>query len=124
MRSDTAMFDLNIEKTHKRGRPRKRGKRIDYHNLEYKKDDKFFVVHIKVAVNLIDTRVYITITNLSTTIFIKYKFQSPQEVKYHLSECIYKEFIFSKLLKTLQLDKNITTAEDIFKYLADSDKAS
>ena len=33
LRSDTAMFDLNIEKTHKRGRPRKRGKRIDYHNL-------------------------------------------------------------------------------------------
>lgn len=54
----------------------------------------------------------------------KYKFQSLQEVKYHLSECIYKEFIFSKLLKTLQLDKNITTAEDIFKYLANSDKAS
>lgn len=218
LRSDTAMFDLNIEKTHKRGRPRKRGKRIDYHNLEYKKDGKFFVAHIKVAVNLIDTPVYITITttdivkftsvrlymstivpneihsfdNISIdeaktdklleksiyniykirwnieTIFYqqktfwslgnymvrskeainkyvnllgvaysltillpfissnlyKYKFQSPQEVKYHLSECIYKEFIFSKLLKTLQLDKNITTVEDIFKYLADSDQAS
>ena len=62
LRSDTAMFDLNIEKTHKRGRPRKRGKRIDYHNLEYKKDCKFFVAHIKVAVKLIDTSVYITIT--------------------------------------------------------------
>ena len=218
LRSDTAMFDLNIEKTHKRGSPRKRGKRIDYHNLKYKKDCKFFVTHIKLAVNLIDTPVYITITttdivkftsvrlyisiidpneinsfdNISIdetkqdkpvekstynihkirwnieTIFYqqktfwslgnymvrskeainkyvnllevaysltillpfisnnlyKYKFQSPQEVKYHLSECIYKEFIFSKLLKTLQLDKNITTAEDIFKYLADSDKAS
>ena len=37
LRSNTAMFDLNIEKTHKRGRPRKRGKRIDYHNLKYKK---------------------------------------------------------------------------------------
>ena len=216
LHSDTAMFDLNIEKTHKRGRPRKRGKRIDYHNLEYKKDGKFFVAHIKVAVNLINTPVYITITatdivkftsirlymstidpneinsfdnisideakqdkpvekstyniykmrrNIETifyqqkiflvirelygkeainkyvnllgvayslTILVpfisnnlyKYKFQSPQEVKYHLSECIYKEFIFSKLLKTLQLDKNITTAEDIFKYLANSDKAS
>jgi len=45
-------------------------------------------------------------------------------VKYHLSECISKEFIFSKLLKTLQLYKNITTSEDIFKYLADSNKAS
>ena len=54
----------------------------------------------------------------------KYKFQSLQEVKYHLSECISKEFIFSKLLKTLQLDKNITTSEDIFKYLTDSNKAS
>ena len=69
------MFDLNIEKTHKRGRPRKRGKRIDYHNLEYKKDGKFFVAHIKVAVNLIDTPVYITITNLSTTIFISISFK-------------------------------------------------
>ena len=69
MRSDTAMFDLNIEKTHKRGRPRKRGKRIDYHNLKYKKDCKFFVTHIKLAVNLIDTPVYITIT---TTDIVKF----------------------------------------------------
>lgn len=212
------MFEINIEKTHKRGRPRKRGKRIDYHNLEYKKDDKFFVAHIKVAVNLIDTPVYITITttdivkftsvrlymstidlneinsfdnisidetkedklvdksiyniyriywnieavfyqqktfwslgnymvrskedinkyvNLlgvaySLTILLpfisnnlyKYKFQSPQEVKYYLSDGNSKEFIFSKLLKILQLGKNITIFEDIFKYLADSNKAS
>lgn len=62
MCSDTAMFDLNIEKTHKCDIFRERGKRIDYHNLEYKKDGKFFVAHIKVAVNLIDTPVYITIT--------------------------------------------------------------
>lgn len=62
LRSNTAMFDLNIEKTHKRGNLRKRGKRIDYHNLKYKKDCKFFVAHIKLAVNLIDTPVYITIT--------------------------------------------------------------
>lgn len=38
--------------------------------------------------------------------FIKYtiyncKFQSPQKVNYHLPECIYIQFIFSKLLKTL-----------------------
>lgn len=69
LRSDTAMFDLNIEKTHKRGSPRKRGKRIDYHNLKYKKDCKFFVTHIKLAVNLIDTPVYITIT---TTDIVKF----------------------------------------------------
>lgn len=31
----------------------------------------------------------------------KYKFQSPQKVNYHLLECIYIEFIFIKLLKTL-----------------------
>lgn len=59
LRSDTAMFDLNIEKTHKRGSPRKRGKRIDYHNLKYKKDCKSFVTHIKLAGNLIHTPVYI-----------------------------------------------------------------
>ena len=69
LRSDTAMFDLNIEKTHKRGSPRKRGKRINYPNLEYKKDGKFFVAHINVAVNLIDTPVYITIT---TTDIVKF----------------------------------------------------
>lgn len=69
MRSDTAMFDLNIEKTHKRGRPRKKGERIDYHNLQYKKDGKFFVAHTKVAVNLIDIPVYITITTTDISKF-------------------------------------------------------
>lgn len=32
LRIDIAMFNINVKKTHKCGRPRKRGKRIDYHN--------------------------------------------------------------------------------------------
>ena len=53
LRSDTAMFDLNIEKTHKRCSPRKRGKRIDYNNLKYKKDCKFFVTHKLFRLNIV-----------------------------------------------------------------------
>ena len=76
-------------------------------------------------VNLLWVAYILTISSpfISNNLY-KYKFQSPQEVKYHSSECIYKEFIFSKLLKTLQLNKNITISEDIFKYLSNSAKAS
>ena len=54
----------------------------------------------------------------------EYKFKSPQDVKYNLSEHITKELFFTKLLKTLQLTKNIATVEDVISYLASHDEVS
>jgi hypothetical protein len=56
--------------------------------------------------------------------FSQYKFQSPQEVKYHISDCLIKELIFSNLLKTLQVNKNIVTTDDILDYLTDDNLVS
>ena len=56
--------------------------------------------------------------------FSKLKFQSPQETKYYISDCISKELIYGKLLKTIQLDKNITTLEDVINHLNNDSLAS
>ncbi|MGL4874681.1 MAG: IS701 family transposase [Clostridium sp.] len=56
--------------------------------------------------------------------FSELKFQSPQEIKYYISECISKELIYDKLLKTIQLDKNITTLEDVIEHLNNDTLAS
>ena len=49
--------------------------------------------------------------------FSELKFQSPQETKYYISDCISKKSIYGKLLKPIQLDKNITTFEDVIEHL-------
>ena len=54
----------------------------------------------------------------------EYKFKSPQDGKYNLSEHIIKELFFTKLLKTLRLTKNIATVEDVISYLASHDDVS
>ena len=54
----------------------------------------------------------------------EYKFKSPQDVKYNLSEHITKELFFTKLLKTLQLPKIIATVEDVISYFASHDEVS
>ncbi|NME83747.1 hypothetical protein [Clostridium sp. SM-530-WT-3G] len=56
--------------------------------------------------------------------FSKYQFQSPQEFKYYLSECILKELFIGKLLKTLQSTKNIITIKDAVNYFASQDGVS
>ena len=73
---------------------------------------------IKKYINLIG--ISYTLTSLVLFLnsnFSNYKFQSPQETKYHLSECISKELIYSNLLKTLQINKDINIFEDVIKYL-------
>lgn len=214
LRSDTAMFDINIEpRSGKRGRPRKKGAKIDYHKLKYNEEGKFYIAHTKAKVNITSDIVYITVTttdidkfssvrlymstinpdniksfdNISnkdgkelkkTTFNIyrirwnievifyqqktfwsfgnymvrsrvaiekyvnllgvtyslcillpftnsdlsQYKFESPQEIKYYLSECIIKELIFDRLLKILQLTKNISTVKDVINLLASHDE--
>lgn len=56
--------------------------------------------------------------------FAKYKFQSPQELKYYLSEHIMKELFIDKLLKILELRKNIITIKDAIDYFASRDEVS
>ena len=216
LRSDTAMYEVNFNAhTGKRGRPRKRGNRINYRNLEYTQEDDFFVAHIKAKTNLTDNIVYITVTTtdidkfksvrlymstidiekiksfdnkspnnkieLKKSIYDIYKIrwnievifyqqktfwsfsnymvrsrcaiekyvnlvgvaysmciilpfinnryadyilQSPQELKYHLSENIVHELFFSNLLKTVQSIKNIVTIQDAVDYFASQDEVS
>ena len=216
LRSDTAMYEVNFNAhTGKRGRPRKRGNRINYRNLEYTQEDDFFVAHIKAKTNLTDNIVYITVTTtdidkfksvrlymstidiekiksfdnkssnnkseLKKSIYDIYKIrwnievifyqqktfwsfsnymvrsrcaiekyvnlvgvaysmciilpfinnryadyilQSPQELKYHLSENIIHELFFSNLLKTVQSIKNIVTIQDAVDYFASQDEVS
>ena len=218
LRKDTVLFDLAPKPTGKRGRPRKKGDRLNYRNFKYEKEGNYFIATVKVITNLLEDAVYITATTtdiekfssvrlyMSTidpneiktfddvsnkndsnskpknkTIFnvyrmrwnievvfyqiksfwsfgnymvrnkeaiekyinligvtytltsllpfmsnkfSKYKFQSPQEIKYHLSECISKELIYNNLLKTLQINKNIITLEDVIEYLNEDSLAS
>ena len=56
--------------------------------------------------------------------FAEYKFQSPQEIKYHFSECILKELFIGKLLKVLQSAKNILTIKDAINYFVSRDEVS
>lgn len=63
LRSDTAMYKVFYEAhTGKRGRPRKKGERINYKALNYTKDGKFFIAHTQAKTNLTDKVVYITVT--------------------------------------------------------------
>lgn len=216
LRSDTAMFEVDFEShTGKKGRPRKKGNKINYRNLKYTKEGKFFIAHTKAKTNLTNKNVYITVTTTDienfksvrlymSTIKLKkirsfdnvssenkpeldksifniykirwnievifyqqktfwsfsnymvrskyaiekyvnllgvaysmciilpfitetlssYKLQSPQELKYHLSECIIKELFFDKLLETLQSAKNIITLKDAINYFASQDEVS
>ncbi|MFR4983371.1 MAG: transposase [Clostridium neonatale] len=216
MRSDTAMYEPFYETyTGKRGRPRKKGHRINYKTLNYTKDGKFLIAHTQAKTNLTDKIVYITVTTtdieafksvrlymstinpdninsfdslrtddsseLHKTVyniykirwnieiifyqqktfwsfsnymvrskagiekyvnllgvaytmciilpfinnqFAEYKFQSPQELKYYLSEHIIKELFIDKLLKILQSTKNIITIQDAINYFASQDEVS
>ncbi|OOM78839.1 transposase [Clostridium sp. BL-8] len=214
LRSDTAMFEVNFEKhTGKKGCPRKKGNKINYRNLKYTKEGKFFIAYTKAKINLTNKNVCITVTTTDienfksvriymstinpnkirsfdnvpsedkpeldksiyniykirwnievifyqqktfcsfsnymvrskcaiekyvnllgvaysmcimlpfiTDKFSYYKLQSPQELKYYLSECIIKELFFDKLLETLQSVKNIITFKDVINCFASQDE--
>lgn len=70
LRSDTVMYEVSYEKhTGKRGRPRKRGHRINYKTLDYVKDGKYFIAHTQAKTNLTDKIVYITVTTTDIETF-------------------------------------------------------
>ena len=46
--SYTVLFDLTPKPTGKRGRPRKKGDRLNYRNFKYQKEDNYFTATVKV----------------------------------------------------------------------------
>ena len=62
LRSDTALYDLKPKPTGKRGRPRKKGERLDYKNFEFHEENDFFVATVKCMTNLFKNPVFITVT--------------------------------------------------------------
>ena len=62
LRSDTVLYDLKPNPTGKRGRPRKKGDRLNYRNFDFKKQNNFFVATKKCMTNLYDKPVFIPVT--------------------------------------------------------------
>lgn len=70
LRSDTAMYEVFCEAhTGKRGRPRKKGNRINLKNLNYSKEGKFFIAHTQAKTNLTEKIAYITVTTTDIEAF-------------------------------------------------------
>lgn len=62
LRSDTVLYDLKPDPTGKRGRPRKKGERLNYKDFKYVKKDEFYIATVKCLTNLHDEPVIITVT--------------------------------------------------------------
>jgi hypothetical protein len=66
LRADTVLYDLPPKPTGKRGRPRKKGKRLDIHNQQdfnFSQIGKYFVATRRVITNIFkDSVVYVTVT--------------------------------------------------------------
>lgn len=64
LRSDTVLYDLKPDPTGKRGRPRKKGERLNYKDFEFEyiEEDKLYIATKKCLTNLYDEPVIITLT--------------------------------------------------------------
>ncbi len=69
VRVDTAVYDLPPKPTGKRGRPRKKGDRIDYKELNYTDEGDLKVSTIYCLTNLIAQPIYATYTTTNTETF-------------------------------------------------------
>lgn len=69
VRVDTATYDLPPQPTGKRGRPRKKGKRIDYRKLNYSNEGDLKVSTIYCLTNLIEQPIYATYTTTNSETF-------------------------------------------------------
>ena len=68
-RVDTAIYDLAPKPTGKRGRPAKKGPRINYRTLDYTNHDDFKMANLKCLTNLVEKAVYATFTTTNTDTF-------------------------------------------------------
>lgn len=62
LRSDTVLYGLKPNPTGKRGRPRKKGERLDYKNFEFHEENDFFVTTVKCMTNLFKDPVFVNVT--------------------------------------------------------------
>ena len=56
------MYDLCPDPTDKRGRPRKKGIKLNIKDFEYTKEDDYYITTKKVLTNLSDEPVLVTVT--------------------------------------------------------------
>lgn len=85
VRHDTAMYDLPPTPTGKRGRPRKKGDRLNIKEFSYSKIGDYYVAEEKVMTNLFEKAVYVTVTTTDTKTFASIRVYissiNPDEVK-------------------------------------------
>jgi hypothetical protein len=62
VRSDTSMYDLCPEPTGKRGRPRKKGLKLNIRDFDYTKENDYYIATKKVLTNLFNEPVIVTVT--------------------------------------------------------------
>jgi len=62
VRYDTAIYDLPPAPTGKRGRPRKKGKKLNVKEFSYSKIGEYYVAEKKVMTNLFEEPIYVTVT--------------------------------------------------------------
>lgn len=62
VRSDTRMYDLCPKPTGKKGRPRKKGVKLNYKDFEYTKEGDYYIAIKKVLTNLFAEPVLVTVT--------------------------------------------------------------
>ncbi|HDR5039261.1 TPA: transposase [Bacillus anthracis] len=62
VRHDTAIYDLPSAPTGKRGRPRKKGKKLNIKEFSYSKISEYYIAEKKVMTNLFEEPIYVTVT--------------------------------------------------------------
>jgi hypothetical protein len=70
VRSDTIMYDLCTEPTGKRGRPRKKGLKLNFRDFDYTKENDYYIATKKVLTNLFDEPVLVTVTTTDVDKFV------------------------------------------------------
>lgn len=69
VRCDTALYDLPPAPTGKRGRPRKKGSKLNIRDFSYTKIDEYYVAEKKAITNLFDKAIYVTVTTTDIETF-------------------------------------------------------
>ena len=85
VRQDTAIYDLPPAPTDKRGRPRKKGDRLDIKELSYSKIGEYYIPDKKVMTNLFEEAIYVTVTRTDIETFSSVRVYissiNPDEIK-------------------------------------------
>lgn len=98
VRHDTVIHDLPPAPTGKRGRPKKRGNKLDYKEFTYNQESEYYVATKKVITNLFEEAIYVTVTTKDKDTF--------SSVRMYISSINPDE------IKVFKDDKNITEEDD------------